>query len=62
MNIELRERIMKNGNFMLSRSNIGDDVILRAVISNPGVSEESLGQLVEEIITHGNDILRGIPF
>ena len=62
VNIELRERIMKNGNFMLSRSNIGDDVILRAVISNPGVSEESLRQLVDEIIMHGNDILRGIPF
>jgi hypothetical protein len=47
---------------MASSSEIGDDVILRPVISNPAVTEETLRHFVAETIQHGDDIIRGIPF
>jgi len=62
VNIELRDRMMRNGNFMISRSQIGNDIILRPVVSNPNVTKESLILLVDEIVSVGNDIIRGIPF
>jgi hypothetical protein len=61
LNIEVRERMMQGGQFMFSRANIGDDVILRLVISNPKVSEQSLDQLVDDIIKVGDEIINGIP-
>jgi hypothetical protein len=62
VNIELRDRMMRNGNFMISRSQIGNNIILRPVVSNPNVTKESLILLVNEIVSVGNDIIRGIPF
>jgi len=56
-NTELRERILRNGKFMISRSNIGDDVILRPVISNPSVDEDSLNELISEIHQVADEIL-----
>ena len=47
---------------MSSSSEIGEDVILRPVISNPGVTEETLRAFIAETLQHGDDILRGIPF
>ena len=61
LNTEIRERLMLSGNYMISRSNIGDDVILRPVIANPGITKESLEGLIAEVIAHGEDIRRGIP-
>jgi glutamate/tyrosine decarboxylase-like PLP-dependent enzyme len=61
LNTEIRERLMQKGNYMISRSNIGEDVILRPVIANPGVTKESLEGLVAEVIAHGEDARRGIP-
>ena len=61
LNTEIRERLMQKGNYMISRSNIGEDVILRPVIANPGVTKESLEGLVAEVIAHGEDVRRGIP-
>ena len=46
---------------MFSRANIGDDIILRLVITNPKVSEQSLDQLVDDIIKVGDEIINGIP-
>jgi glutamate/tyrosine decarboxylase-like PLP-dependent enzyme len=57
LNIEIRERMMRGGQFMFSRANIGDDVILRLVISNPKVSEQTLDDLVDSIILVGNEII-----
>ncbi len=62
LNKNLRDRLVKTGNFMLSQSNIGDDVILRPVIANPSITKETIDELVEEIISIGDDIVRGIPF
>ena len=61
LNAEIRDRIMKGGKFMFSRANIGDDVILRLVISNPKVTEQSLDALADEIITIGYEIINNIP-
>ena len=47
---------------MISQSNIGNNVILRPVIANPAVNTEQIDKLIAEIVSTGNDILRGIPF
>ena len=62
VNKQLRERLVKSGNFMISQSNIGDDIILRPVIANPAVTRETIENLVDEITNIGNDIIRNIPF
>ena len=35
LNSELRARLMKDGKFLVSRSNIGQNVVIRAVIAKP---------------------------
>jgi len=62
VNKKLRERLVRTGNFMISQSNIGDDVILRPVIANPAVTAETIDGLVEEIVSIGEDVVKGIPF
>jgi hypothetical protein len=47
---------------MVSKSNVNDDVILRSVIANPGVTEESLDQYIDEVVKIGDEIIRGVPF
>ena len=61
LNSEVRKRLMHNGNFMVSRSNIGEDVIFRAVIANPKINNTSLERLAEEICALGDEVLRGLP-
>ena len=60
-NNELRNRLIENGKYMISKSNIGDDVILRPVIANPSITYESLDGLIQEILDIGRDIQLGIP-
>ena len=61
LNSELRARLMRNADFMVSRSNIGQDVVLRSVISNPGITQGTLDAFVEEVLRIGNDIEQGMP-
>tara|TARA_B110000444_G_scaffold126707_1_gene119211 strand:- start:29392 stop:30825 length:1434 start_codon:yes stop_codon:yes gene_type:complete len=61
LNSEIRSRMMQNGNFMVSRSNIGDDVIFRAVMANPKITEKTLDGLLEEITHHCDEVMRGLP-
>jgi glutamate/tyrosine decarboxylase-like PLP-dependent enzyme len=61
VNTELRDRMMRKGDFMFSRSTINDDIILRPVISNPSVTLEGLSRLIDEIVSTGDEIIRGIP-
>jgi hypothetical protein len=42
---------------MVSRSNIGESVVLRAVICNPAVSTESLEKFVAEVVSLGDEII-----
>ena len=61
LNVELRKRLIQEGMFMVSRSNIGDDVILRPVISNQNVTIQSIERFVESVLRLGDDIVRGLP-
>ena len=61
LNIEVRNRLLRNGNYMVSRSNIGEQVVIRAVIANPKITQSTLHSMVEEIVTHGREIVRGLP-
>lgn len=60
-NSELRTRLIENGNYMISKSNIGNDVILRPVIANPAVEKSTLEGLVEEILQIAHEMKSGIP-
>ena len=62
VNNQIRERLVKSGDFMVSKSNVNEDVILRAVIANPGVTTESLDKFIVEVVKIGDDIIRGVPF
>ena len=61
LNQQIRNRLVKAGNFMISQSKIGDKTILRPVIANPHITEETIDDLVEEITRIGDEIVRGIP-
>lgn len=61
VNSEVRLRIMQNADFMVSRSNIGDHVVIRSVISNPGITTHTLDAFVEELIRIGGDVESGMP-
>ena len=61
LNTELRNRLMREGVHLVSRSNVGDDVVIRAVVANPLVDESVLKSLVKHIKKHGDEIVKGIP-
>lgn len=62
VNDQIRERLVKSGNFMVSKSNVNGHVILRSVVANPGVTRESLDRFILEVETIGDEIIRGVPF
>ena len=61
VNFQIRERMMREGRFMVSSSKVGDIVILRPVIANPAVTRDVLDSFVENAIQIGDDIVRGLP-
>ena len=61
LNSEIRSRMMQNGNFMVSRSNIGEDVVFRSVITNPKITEETLDNFLNEITQICHEVVRGMP-
>ena len=61
LNTELRNRLIQEGSFMVSRSNIGEQVVLRMVVANQNVTRDSLDTFLERVVHHGNEILRGLP-
>jgi glutamate/tyrosine decarboxylase-like PLP-dependent enzyme len=56
LNRALRVRLLGSGRFMLSQALIGHDLVLRPVVANPGVDEESLQNLVDMIVKIGNEL------
>lgn len=46
---------------MVSRSNIGEDVVIRMVVVNQSVDRNTLDRFLERVIHHGEEILRGLP-
>ncbi|MGB0377639.1 MAG: hypothetical protein ACPGGE_02375, partial [Poseidonia sp.] len=61
LNTEIRNRLIKEGSFMVSRSNIGEDVVIRMVVVNQSVDRNTLDRFLERVIHHGEEILRGLP-
>jgi glutamate/tyrosine decarboxylase-like PLP-dependent enzyme len=61
LNTEIRNRLIQEGSFMVSRSNIGDDVILRMVVVNQSINRETLDRFLARVIHHGEEICRGLP-
>ena len=61
LNTKIRDRLFREGEYLVSRSNIGTNVILRPVISNPMTTTEVIDGFLERVIHHGNEIISGIP-
>tara|TARA_B100000925_G_scaffold163014_1_gene122463 strand:+ start:142 stop:513 length:372 start_codon:yes stop_codon:yes gene_type:complete len=61
LNTEIRNRMMREGINLVSRSNIGDDVVIRAVVANPLIDEKVLRSLISSIEKHGSEIISNIP-
>ena len=61
LNTEIRNRLIQEGTFMVSRSNIGEDVILRMVVVNQNINRTTLDRFLERVIHHGEEICRGLP-
>ncbi len=61
LNIEIRNRLIQEGSFMVSRSNIGEDVVLRMVVANQSIDRGTLDRFLERVIHHGFEVCRGLP-
>jgi len=61
LNAEIRARLIREGMYLVSRSNILDQVVIRAVVANPLVDESVLNGLVSAIVRHGDEIVAGVP-
>jgi len=61
INAELRERIIRDGQFMVSRSTVDGKIILRSVIANRNITETSLESFLDCVVSLGKDIERGLP-
>jgi glutamate/tyrosine decarboxylase-like PLP-dependent enzyme len=61
INAEIRERLKREGHFMVSRASVKGRTVIRSVIANNAVTEETLQRFVEHIVRIGNDISRGLP-
>ena len=61
LNTEIRNRLIQEGSFMVSRSNIGEDVILRMVVVNQDLDRDTLDKFLMRVVHHGKEILRGLP-
>jgi len=61
INAELRQRLIQDGRFMVSRSTIDESIILRSVIANRSVTEASLDAFLDCVVSLGKDIERGLP-
>ena len=61
LNTEIRNRMMREGIHLVSRSNIGDDIVIRAVVANPLIDEGVLHSLISSVERHGKEIIDQIP-
>jgi glutamate/tyrosine decarboxylase-like PLP-dependent enzyme len=61
LNKEIRNRMLREGEILVSRSNIDEKVVIRSVISNPSVSAKILDRLIEKVNLHASEIISGIP-
>ena len=58
-NARLRRMILQRGRYMVSKSLVDGNVVLRPVIANDGVDSESLAGLLDECEQCANELLEG---
>ena len=46
---------------MVSRSNVGGNIVLRMVIANQNITRTSLDRFLARVVHHGDEICRGLP-
>jgi len=56
LNAQIRQELYDTKKFMISRANIGKDVIMRPVITNPGITNQVIDDLCAEIVKIGDAI------
>jgi glutamate/tyrosine decarboxylase-like PLP-dependent enzyme len=61
LNTELLNRLLNDGRFMVSKSTVKGQIILRSVISNNQISEQSLDAYIQRVVELGREIERKIP-
>ncbi|MEE3085158.1 MAG: aminotransferase class V-fold PLP-dependent enzyme [Candidatus Thermoplasmatota archaeon] len=61
LNTEIRNRLMREGSYMVSRSNVGENIVIRMVVANQNLTRSTLDGLLERVVHHGEEILRGLP-
>lgn len=61
VNTEIRNRLIAEGSFMVSRSNVGGNIVLRMVIANQNITRTSLDRFLARVVHHGDEICRGLP-
>jgi glutamate/tyrosine decarboxylase-like PLP-dependent enzyme len=57
LNRTLRARLLQSGRFMISQSMIGDALVLRPVVANPGTDPETLQLLTQTIGRIGDELV-----
>lgn len=60
LNASLRKRLYETGRFMISRSNIGENVILRPVTENVASTHETYDDLFDTITRIGDELMAEI--
>lgn len=53
---ELRRRIIDDGRWMLNKAVVDGNVVLRPIVSNPALAEDSLTELVHHIVRMGDEL------
>ena len=61
LNNQIRERLKFEGNFIVSRATIQDEVVLRSVIANNATKKEHIDGFIASVVRIGNEIINDIP-
>lgn len=60
LNAAVRHRLLSGGKFMVTRANIGNKIILRAVMTNPMITQNTLDRFLAEILQLATDFEAGL--
>lgn len=58
VNFQIRDRLFKEGKIIINYSHVDDSIILRCVVSNPDISDSHLDQIVENVLRHGQELVK----
>ncbi|MBL4578428.1 MAG: aspartate aminotransferase family protein [Flavobacteriales bacterium] len=58
INYQIRDRLFREGKIILNYSQVNGSVVLRCVVSNPGITEIQLDQIIENVLKQGRELAR----